>query len=148
MNKREFVQGACSALAALASGSSVAAVGGTPVSAGTASLPVGLRRQRLPDLATDARLWAWQAYVGHEFRASGPASGGVELTLDAVATCTCQPGFEQFSLSFVASPSAPLRSGTFVLHHVTGQRIPVYLEDIETAADAQRRFRADFNLIV
>jgi hypothetical protein len=147
MNKREFVQGACGALAALASGSSVAAVGEMPASTGTASSPVGLRRLRMPDLATDARLSAWQAYVGHGFRASGP-DAGIDLTLDSVAACACQPGFEQFSLSFLAASGAVLRSGTHVLHHATGQRIPVYLEDIETAADTRRRFRADFNLIV
>ena len=147
MKKREFVQGACSALAVLARGSSAAAVSSMSSSAGTGSSVHGLRPQRLPDLATDARLAAWRAYLGHGFRASG-AEGSDEITLDSAAACGCQPGFEQFSLSFVAPPGAALGAGTHVLHHATGQRIPVYLEAVGAAADGPLRFRADFNLIV
>jgi hypothetical protein len=143
MNKREFVWSGCATLAGLASGASAAADG---EAAGSPSAAAGLRLQRLPDLATNARLAAWQAYAGHSFRVAAVGTD-VELRLDNLAACVCQPGFEQFSLSFASAPGAALPSGTHVLRHATGQRIAVYLETLEGTADAPQRLRADFNLI-
>lgn len=143
MNKREFVWSGCATLAGLAGGASAAAIG---EAAGSTSAAAGMRRPRLPDLATDARSSAWQAYTGHTFRV--PAAGtDVELRLDNVVACACQPGFEQFSLGFAAASGAVLPTGTYVLRHATGQRIRVYLETLKGSVEAPTRFRADFNLI-
>lgn len=143
MNKREFVWSGCATLAGLASGASAAAEG---EAAGPSSAAAGLRLQRLPDLATDVRLSAWQAYAGHAFRVT-TAGTDIELTLQSTETCSCQSGFEQFSLSFASASKAALPSGTHVLRHPTGQRVAVYLESIDGAPDATQRMRADFNLI-
>lgn len=126
MNKREFVMGSC---AALATGTATSDVVVPPMPVSGAKAP-GLRRQRLPDLATDQSLRAWQAYVGHEFLA---ADGSV-LKLNSVQTLASDPVLEQFSLQF--STDAARHGGTQVLSHHTGQRVHLYLDAVKSASGA------------
>lgn len=124
MNKREFVMGSCAALAAGTAAADTAA----PPMPGASAMAPGLRRQRLPDLATDQSLRAWQAYVGHEFL----AADGAVLELNEVQTLASDPTLEQFSLHF--SADAARHGGTQSLSHRSGQRLHLYLDTVKSAS--------------
>lgn len=139
MNKREFVVGSCAAVAGVAASARAVGAG---VAEQAARAP-GLRRQRLPDLATDVRGAAWQHYLGHEFA----AAGGVRLTLQNVQRHAGDRVLEQFTLRFDAGPASALTGGTQVLVHGTGQRVSLYLDPAGSAAGGARAYHAHFCLM-
>lgn len=141
MNKREFVVGGCAALA----GSAASAAPSERAQAGARPAP-GLRRQCLPDLATEPGSAAWQPYVGHRFQAL-TAGTAVTLVLGRIAVREAQAGFDQFTLSLDADAGARLPAGTHRLRHATGQEVTLYLESTGTAGQARASYRADFNVM-
>jgi hypothetical protein len=137
MNKREFVLGSCAAVA----GGATAA--GTSRSESAIGAAPGLRRQRLPDLATDMRGAAWQRYVGHRF----VTDAGVALQLTAVQSNDSGLPLEQFTLRFDSGSAAALPAGTHLITHGTGQRVALYLDPDEGPQAIPGACRAHFSLL-
>lgn len=141
MNKREFVVGGCAALA----GSAARAAPSRQLATGAGTVP-GLRRRRMPDLATESGRATWQPYIGHRFQvdASGTA---VTLVLGSINLCDASAGFDQFSLSLETVTGPRLPTGSYRLRHASGQEVLVYLETVDFAGRARASYRADFNLM-
>lgn len=139
MNKREFVLGSCAAVA----GSAASACPATADVQTPARAAPGLRRQRLPDLATDVHSAAWQHYLGHDFA----AADGTRLTLQEVRLHDRDRALEQFTLRFSAGPAAVLKGGTRVLAHSSGQRVALYLDPAGGATDIAKGYHAHFCLL-
>jgi len=140
MNKREFVVGGCAALA----GGAASALPPELAQAAAGTIP-GLRRQRLPDLATEPGSAAWRPYVGHRFQAVA-AGATVTLVLGGVNVRGAAAGFDQFTLSLDTEAGPGLPTGTHRLRHATGQEVTLYLEDTGTTGQARASHRADFNV--
>ncbi|WP_088285693.1 DUF6916 family protein [Ideonella sp. A 288] len=140
MNKRDFVVGGCTALVGVAVPAAVSAEAGPGAVA-------ALRGRRLPDLATDQRGAAWQAYVGHRFEVRHEGRP-VALTLDEVRIdASALDGHEQFTLRFSSGEACALGARTHVLAHRTGQRVAVYLDAGAAPGEVSGSYRAHFSLI-
>lgn len=134
MNKRDFVVGSCTTLAA------GAALAGPRQEQAVA--PRLRRLDRHPDLLASPSLANWQRYVGDRFAA--PGGGG--LVLQGIERRYADQLGEQFTLRFTATDGANLAEGTHRLRHHTGQRMALYLQpgDLNTMG-MPTAFRAEFN---
>lgn len=142
MNKRDFVFGGCTTLAA-------SAILSTHARAEQSSAAGAARRlARLPDLETRASLDAWSRYVGERFVQA--LSGGTrELVLRRVEPQHADEHGEQFTLLFAAAADATLPGGTQRLRHgTTGQQIAIFLQPGGDDVDGSVLYRADFNRLV
>lgn len=138
MNKREFVLGAC---ASAASGAALACPAAAPTQVGKSAL----RLKRLPDLATDLHSSAWQSYLGDRFTV-----GSLPMTLRQIKLtdgAQADQALDQFTLVFSADSAAALPTGTQLLVHGSGQRVPLYLDALPAAAGRQARYLAHFSLL-
>lgn len=139
MNKRDFVLGGCTTLVASAGLSNPAHPDQPSVG------PVRRFLTRLPDLETHAGADGWRHYVGERFTQSR-SGGKTELVLRSVATSRVDVRGEQFTLFFAASETALLPvAAQRLLHGVTGQQIPIYLQPAGETLDGLKLYRADFN---
>ena len=139
MNKRDFVLGACAAVAAGAGQADVgrADVQLQPYEAG--------RLAHLPDLITDTGFAAWSRYAGESFDSLGLDA---PLVLRSVEPHHLAPGAEQFTLVFASAPGRMVESAVLRLRHKsTGQRMDVFLQNAGPDANGVATHRAEFNVL-
>lgn len=136
MNKRGFLLGAASAVAAPQALAAAASPGCTTVAAhGQPLLTVGLR------------LAAWQAYLLQRFELSDGQRHWA-VTLDLIKVFEASPGLlptEQFVLNFANQGGTPIEGGLHRLQHPSGQSMLIHLSDNGSAG--QQTLRAEFNLL-
>lgn len=137
MNKRGFLLGAASAVAA------PQVLAGSAASAYTSVAADGQ-----PLLAASPRLAAWQAYLSQSFELSdGLRHWAVRLeTVDAVDALAGPVATEQFALGFVNQGATPIPAGLHRLQHANGQSLLIHLADHSLAT--RQSLRADFNLLL
>lgn len=142
MDKRDFVLGGCTTLAATV-------ILATPAKAEQSGAARAVRRlERFPDLETSASLAAWRRYVGERFAQAMPGSAR-ELVLRRIEQHHADEHGEQFTLLFTAAMDATLPGGTQRLRHATtGQKIPIFLQPAGNDLDGRALYRADFNRLV
>ena len=140
MNKRDFVLGGCTTLAA-------GAVVSPHASAEQSGLPLATRRlERLPDLETHSSVEAWRKYVGERFVQLTP-DGKLEFVLRGVARRHADEHGEQFTLLFASATETKLpgTSAHRLRHQTTGQQIPMFLQTAGAELSGFVLYRADFN---
>jgi hypothetical protein len=139
VNKRDFVFGACAAVAASAGHAGVAP-------AHELLRPGGARcLGRLPDLVTNTRYEAWCHYVGESFDSPGWEA---PIVLHSLDLDLAGPGTEQFTLVFESVAGPAVESAILPLRHrPTGQRVAVFLQNAGSGADGATRYRAEFNIL-
>lgn len=127
MNKRGFLLGAASAVAA-----PQALAGAAPAAGG------------LPLLANGPGLAEWQAYVGQQFTLTdGQRHWAVTLDrADALATAAQTVQTEQFVLAFGNPGPGQIPAGMHALRHANGQGTLIHL-----AGRGGQAMRAEFNLL-
>lgn len=137
MNKRGFLLGAASAVAA------------PQVLATAAPAPGSLLADGLPVLAGSPGLQAWQPYQGQTFELSdGQRSWQVALdSADAVVHAPSPVGTEQFVLGFVNQGGGRIPAGVHSLRHANGQSQLIHFVDAGPA-ERQQALRAEFNLLL
>jgi hypothetical protein len=143
VNKRDFVFGACAAVAASAGHAGVAP-------AHELLRPGGARcLGRLPDLVTNTRYEAWCHYVGESFDSPGREAPIVLHSLDLHHPgAGAGTGTEQFTLVFESVAGPAVESAILPLRHrTTGQRVAVFLQNAGSGADGATRYRAEFNIL-
>jgi hypothetical protein len=139
MNKRNFVLGGCTTLAASLAVSAPA----LPLQPGAAR--IHRRLQRLPDLQTRAGLGEWRLYIGERFTQS-TSTGTREIVLRRVDTQHADERGEQFTLVFAGAADATTAGTTRPLRHgKTGQQLPIFLQSAGRDTDGLALLRADFN---
>lgn len=133
MNKRGFLLGAASAVAA------------PQVLAAAAPRAGGLAADGLPVLAGSPGLAAWQPYLGQAFELSdGLRRWAVTLdSADPLATSGQAVRTEQFVLNFTGQGRADIPVGTHALRHANGQGLLIHL-----AGNGRQSLRAEFNLLL
>ena len=136
MNKRGFLLGAASAVAA------------TQGLANTAPAPGTWAADGLPVLAGGPGLTAWQCYLGNAFELTdGVNNWAVTLhSADALAQTQTPVCTEQFVLGFMAQGGARVAAGVHSLRHANGQSTLLYLAD--AGPDRASLLRAEFNLLL
>lgn len=136
MNKRGFLLGAASAVAA------------PQVLAAPTLAPEALAADGLPLLAGSPRLSAWQHYLGQPFELTdGVQTWAVSLgTTKALAQSEQPPRTEQFLLGFTNAGSTRIASGVHSLRHANGQSTLLYLAD--AGPGTAQSLRAEFNLLL
>lgn len=136
MNKRGFLLGAASAVAA------------PQVLAAAAPAPGSLAADGLPVLAGSPGLSAWQPYLGQTFELTdGVQRWGVTLgAADALVQADDPMRTEQFVLGFANQGSALIPAGVHSLRHANGQSTLLYLGD--TGPGPAQSLRAEFNLLL
>ena len=142
MNKRDFVLGGCTTLAA-------SVVLPSPAMAGPASLArVMDRLGRFPDLQLSTSMDTWTKYIGERFVQTAPGAG-VEMVLTQVDAHQIEQYGEQFTLTFAATAghaSLPLEAH-HLRHGASGQQIPIFMQSAGIDRNGSSVYRADFNLI-
>lgn len=136
MNKRGFLLGAASAIAA------------PQVLAAAAPAPGGSAADGLPVLAGSPGLQAWQPYQGQTFELTdGLRSWQVALdSADAVVHAQSPVRTEQFVLGFFNRGDDQIPAGVHSLRHANGQSLLIHFAD---AGRAERQaLRAEFNLLL
>ncbi len=135
MNKRGFLLGAASAVAA-------------PQVLATASTQSGvLAPDGLPVLTDCPGLSAWKPYVGQTFELSdGVHSWAVLLSsADALEGSETVARTEQFVLGFGMQGEARVPAGVHSVRHANGQSTLLYLAD--AGCKRAQSLRAEFNLL-
>lgn len=142
MNKRDFVLGGCTTLAA-------SVVLPSPAMAGPASLArVMDRLDRLPDLHLSNSMDTWSKYIGERFVQTAPGEG-IEMVLTQVDAHQIEQRGEQFTLTFAATgghAARPLEAHQ-LRHGASGQQIPIFLQPAGIDLKGSAVYRADFNLL-
>ena len=135
MNKRGFLLGAASAVAA----PHALAAAATPPAVGE------LAADGLPMLRSDPGLAAWQPYLGQPFALTdGRQTWAVTLDrADALASGELPVRTEQFVLGFTSPGPGNIPAGAHALRHANGQGLLIYLAD-----DGPQALRAEFNLLL
>ena len=133
MNKRGFLLGAASAVAA-----PQVLAGGAPAAGGVAA-------DGLPLLQHGPGLAAWQPYMGQQFALTdGHATWPVTLDrADALDVAGQSVRTEQFVLSFSHTGHGPIPAGVHAVRHANGQGLLMHLE-----YNGPSTLRAEFNLLL
>jgi hypothetical protein len=136
MNKRGFLLGAASAVAA------------PQVLAAAAPAPGSLLADGLPVLSGSPGLAAWQPYLGQSFELTdGQRSWPVTLgNADALAQADDPVRTEQFVLGFANPGSERIPPGVHSLRHANGQTLLLHLAG--NGAGGPQSLRAEFNLLL
>lgn len=136
MNKRGFLLGAASAVAA------------PQVLATAAPTPGALAADGLPVLAGSPGLTAWQPYLGQIFELTdGVQTWAVALdTADALRESETPARTEQFVLGFGMQGGARVAAGVHSVRHANGQSTLLYLAD--AGCGPTQSLRAEFNLLL
>lgn len=143
MNKRDFIVGACTGVAA---GVGHAGDGGKPpaTAAATAGAQTPSRLARRPDLLANPGLAQWQRYAGDRFLIP---QAGHQLVLRAVEQQHAHLPGEQFTLMFTSAAADAHWHGGFttVAHKATGQQLPLFLQDAGRDVAGNSLWRAAFS---
>ncbi len=133
MNKRGFLLGAASTVAAA-----------PQVLAAAAPACPGLAAGGLPLLGNGPGLADWQAYLGQRFALTdGQQHWVVSLDrADALTTAPQAVHTEQFVLGFSSPDQQPIPAGLHALRHANGQGTLIHLAD-----NGRQALRAEFNLL-
>ena len=132
MNKRGFLLGAASAVAA------------PQVLATAPTQPRALAADGLPVLTGSPGLTAWQPYLGQAFALTdGRQTWQVTLDrADALRSGERPVCTEQFVLGFTRPGQGQIQAGVHALRHANGQGLLIHLAD-----DGPQALRAEFNLL-
>lgn len=135
MNKRGFLLGAASAVAA------------PQVLAAASTQPGALAADGRPALTGRSGLSAWQPYLGQTFELSdGVHSWAVLLhSADALEAAETVARTEQFVLGFGMQGEARVPAGVHSVRHGNGQSTLLYLAD--AGCNPVQSLRAEFNLL-
>lgn len=142
MNKRDFVLGGCTTLAA-------GVVLPSPAMAGPAGLArVMDRLNRLPDLQLSISRDTWSKYIGERFVQTAPGKG-IEMVLTQVDAHQVEERGDQFTLTFSATGAHAARpfEAHQLRHAASGQQIPIFLQSAGIDLTGAAVYRADFNLL-
>ena len=133
MNKRDFIVGACTTVAA---GAGQAGPSIKPVATG--------RLARRPDLLANPGLAQWQRYAGDRFLSP---QAGRQLVLRAVEQRHADLPGEQFTLMFTSDRADVAWRGGFttLAHKSSGQQLPLFLQDAGPDVAGNSLWRAEFS---
>ena len=135
MNKRGFLLGAASAVAA----PQVLAAAAAPSAAGD------LAADGLPMLCSGPGLAAWRPYLGQPFALTDSRQTW-QVTLDradALVSGELPVRTEQFVLGFTSPGHGQIPAGVHALRHANGQGLLIHLD-----RDGPQELRAEFNLLL